>query len=261
MSPGRFVRVERFEHALRVTVDRPEALNAIDGELLDELAAALTAAAADAAARVVILTGAGDRAFIAGADVKEMSRLTPLAARTFAVRGQRLTALVEEMEKPVIAAVNGVALGGGCELAIACDVRVAGDRARFGQPEVGLGVIPGWGGTFRLARIVGEGVARELIFTGRALSAEEALRVGLVTAVVPHAALADEALKLASTLASRGPVALAHAKRSMSRSRWLDAASAAELEADLFALCFTTDDQKEGMSAFVEKRPPRFQGR
>ena len=261
MSPGTSVKVDRLDQVLRITVDRPDVLNALNSETLGELVDALSAAASDPTVRAVIVTGAGDRAFIAGADIKEMSRKSPQEARRFAMEGHRLTRIVEEMDKPVIAAINGVALGGGCELAIACDIRIASERARLGQPEVNLGIPPGWGATFRLARIVGEGVAREMIFSGRQLSAEEALRVGLVNAVVPHDSLQEEALKLATTIASRGPVAVAYAKRSMNRARSLDSESAAELEMDLFALAFSTEDQREGMSAFIEKRPPNFQGR
>lgn len=261
MSPGSVVKVERLDQVLRLTVDRPEALNAMNSETVAELTEAASAAAADREVRAVVITGAGDRAFVAGADIKEMSSKSPQDARRFAQDGHRLTRILEEMDKPVIAAINGAALGGGCELAIACDVRIASEKARLGQPEVGLGIPPGWGATIRLARIVGEGVARELVFSGRVISAEEALRIGLVNAVFPPEKLAEESLKLASTMAGRSPIAVAYAKRSMNRARSLDAESAAELEADLFALCFSTDDQREGMAAFMERRAPNFVGR
>jgi enoyl-CoA hydratase len=261
MSPGRYVRVDRFDHVLRIVVDRQQALNALNSELLDELIEVLSSAGASADARVVIITGAGDRAFVAGADIKEMSRKSPLEGRNWAKKGHLVTRMVEEMDKPVIAAVNGVALGGGCELALACDIRIASESARFGQPEVNLGIPPGWGATIRLARVVGEGVAREMIFSGKVIDAEEAYRVGLVNAVVPADKLEEEAMKLASTIASRGPVAVAYAKRSMNRARSLDSESAAELESDLMALCFSTQDQREGMDAFIEKRPANFTGK
>ncbi len=261
MSPYSLVKLERFDQVARVTVDRPDARNALNSELLAELTEAMAEAAADPDTRVVVFTGAGDRAFIAGADIKEMSQKSPEQGREFAKQGLRLTGIIEEMEKPVIAAINGVALGGGCELAIACDIRIAGDRAMLGQPEVKLGIMPGWGGTFRLARIVGEGKAREMIFTGRVLTAEEAHRIGLLNAVVPHERLPEEAMKLAGEMAAAAPIALAHAKRSMNRARSLDMDSALELETSLFALCFSTEDQREGMGAYIEKRTPVFHRR
>ncbi|MGE5620730.1 MAG: enoyl-CoA hydratase-related protein [Sphingomonadaceae bacterium] len=260
MSAARYIRTERIDHVLRITVDRPEARNAINSELLGELTEAMLDAAA-AEVRAVVLTGAGDQAFVSGADIKEMSRKTPSEGRDFAARGHRLTRIVEEMEIPVVAAINGAALGGGCELAIACDVRIASDRAVLGQPEVRLGILPGWGATVRLPRIVGEGVAREMILSGRILSAEEALRVGLVNSVVPHEELSEEALKMALSMAGGGPIAVAFAKRSINRVRTLDTESATEFEAGLFALCFSTEDQREGMDAFLEKRAPNFRRR
>ncbi len=261
MSTRNFVRLDRLDQVLRITVDRPEARNAINSELLSELTEALAESAADPEARAVVITGAGDRAFIAGADIREMIRKSPAEGREFARQGHRLTRIIEEMEKPVIAAINGAALGGGCELAIACDVRIASARAVLGQPEVKLGILPGWGGTVRLARIVGEGMAREMIFSGRVLTAEEAHRIGLVNAVVPHERLPEEGLKLASSMAAAAPIALAYAKRSMNRARALDVESATELETNLFALCFSTEDQREGMGAFIEKRAPIFRRR
>jgi len=260
-SPPRSVKVDRMEYILRVTVDRPEALNVLNSETIGELTDAMIAAAADPETRAVILTGSGDRAFIAGADIKEMSTKGPQEARLFARKGHRLARTIEEMDKPVIAAINGLALGGGCELALACDVRIASQTARLGQTEVNLGIMPGWGGTVRLARIVGEGRAREMIFSGKILSAEEAYRIGLVNAVVPPEQLSDASLQLATTMASRAPLGVAYSKRSMNRVRSLDAEAAAELETDLFALCFSTEDQREGMGAFIEKRQPNFIGR
>lgn len=261
MSEGDFVTTDRVGQVLRITINRPDALNALSSEVLVQLAAALELAAADSEARAVVVTGAGDRAFIAGADIKEMSTKSPREGREFAKAGHCITRLIEEMDKPVIAAINGVALGGGCEVALACDVRLASEKARLGQPEVNLGIMPGWGGTVRLSRIVGEGIAREIIFSGRTVSAEEALRIGLVNAVFAPDKLAEEAVQMATTMAGRAPLAISYAKRSMSRARSLDTEAATELEADLFALCFATEDQKEGMAAFIEKRTASFQGR
>lgn len=261
MPDGKFVTTERIGQVLRITIDRPEALNALNSQVLSQLAGALETAAADRDARAVILTGAGDRAFIAGADIKEMSTKSALEGREFARVGHRITRMIEEMDKPVIAALNGVAPGGGCEIALSCDIRIASEKARLGQPEVNLGVMPGWGGTVRLARIVGEGLAREIIFTGRLVAADEALRIGLVNAVVAPEKLAEEALQMATTIAGRAPLGVAYSKRSMNRARSLDTEAAAEIEADLFGLCFATEDQKEGMAAFIEKRPATFKGR
>ncbi len=261
MYQGSYVTMEGVDRVLRITINRPEAMNALNSEVLTQLSKALEEAAADRESRVVVITGAGDRAFIAGADIKEMSTKTPLEGQEFAATGHRITRIIEEMNKPVIAAVNGVALGGGCEVALACDVRIAGEKARLGQPEVGLGIMPGWGGTVRLARIVGEGIAREIIFTGRLVGADEALRIGLVNAVVPGEKVVDEAMQMAATIAGKAPLAVAYAKRSMNHARHADTISATEMEANLFGLCFATQDQREGMTAFVEKRQPQFQGR
>jgi enoyl-CoA hydratase len=261
MSQSSFINSERLDRVLKITINRPEALNAMNSEVLSQLTDALEQAAQDREARVVIITGAGDRAFIAGADIKEMSTKSPLEGRDFAKAGHQATRMIEEMDKPVIAAINGAALGGGCEVALACDIRIASDKARLGQPEVGLGIMPGWGGTVRLARLVGEGKAREIVFSGGLINAEEALRIGLVNSVVPPDRLEEETMKLATTIASKAPLAVAYAKRSMNHARHADTASAAELEADLFGLCFSTQDQREGMGAFVEKRSPEFSGR
>lgn len=261
MPHSQYVLQERIGGVLRITVDRPDALNALSSQLLDDLIDAFSSADADADVRVVILTGGGDRVFIAGGDIKEMMGMSPSEAREYSLLGHRLAQAIEGIGKPVIAAVNGAATGGGCELATACDIRIASDRARFSQPEVKLGVPPGWGGALRLLRIAGAGRAREMILTGRMVPAEEALRMGLVHAVVPQERLMAEAEAIAATIAANAPVALAHAKRFLNLAPSLDPISATELEADLFALCFATEDQREGMSAFLEKRAAQYKGR
>jgi enoyl-CoA hydratase len=220
----------------------------------------LSGLAVDAAVRVVVLTGAGDRAFAAGADIKYMSSLSVLEAREWGRLGQRCAASLESMPKPALAAVNGFALGGGCELALACDLRYASSRAKLGQPEIGLALIPGWGGTQRLARLCGLGYAKELILTGRPVDAEEALRRGLVNAVFEPDELLERTLETARLLASKSPVALAAAKEATNRALQGGHAANLEAEADVFSLLFSTGDAREGMSAFVEKREPRFSG-
>jgi enoyl-CoA hydratase len=241
-----------------VTVDRPEAMNALDGPTLTELLDRLRELAFDESARVVILTGAGEKAFIAGADIKYMSGLTVAQARTWGAVGHAVGTELEVMPKPTIAAINGFALGGGCELALACDLRYAASKAKLGQPEVNLGIIPGWGGTQRLARVCGLGVAKELIFTGRLVDAGEALRIGLVNGV--HDPALDRAREVAEVLASKAPLALRVMKelsnRALGGSHWENLAA----ESEKFGALFSSEDAKEGLSAFVEKREPRFTG-
>jgi enoyl-CoA hydratase len=243
-----------------ITLNRPEALNAISPDILDGIDAALDAAAADDV-RAVVLTGAGDKAFSAGADIGAMREATPEQARAFAGRGHAVAAHLESFSRPVIAAVNGYALGGGCELALACDIRIASARARFGQPEVNIGVLPGWGGTQRLVRVAGIGFAKELIFTGRTCDAAEAVAHGLANRVVDHDLLMDVALETGELIAARAPWAVSQAKQMTNLA--LDGGQAGNLarERDLFALCFATHDQREGMAAFFEKRTPDFEGR
>jgi enoyl-CoA hydratase/carnithine racemase len=239
-----------------VTINRPEALNALDVPTLTGLRDRLAELADDAGARVVVLTGAGGRAFAAGADIKHMSGLGPDEAKAWGALGHETGLLLETMPKPTVAAIQGFALGGGCELALACDLRIASPDARIGQPEIDLGIIPGWGGTQRLARICGVGVARDLILTGRAVDAEEALRLGLV------GELADDplarALDLAAALARKSAPALAAAKRAVSLALGVDHAANLAAEAELFGELFGGADAKEGLTAFAEKRPPRF---
>lgn len=244
-----------------LTINRPEALNALNAATINELISAFTQIRDDAAVKLVILTGAGEKAFVAGADISEMQPLDAVTGRQFARLGHQLGALIEDLSKPVIAAINGFALGGGCELALCCDIRLASDNARFGQPEVNLGVIPGFGGTQRLARLIGKGRASELIMTGDMIDAAEAYRVGLVNKVCPSSELLAAAQKMALKIVSKGPVAVGFAKAALRDGLETDLARACTHEADLFGLCFATSDQKEGMQAFLDKRPAQFIGK
>jgi enoyl-CoA hydratase len=242
-----------------ITLNRPDKLNALNADLLRELTAAF-AALAEKTPRAVVVTGAG-KAFSAGVDIGELSAMSTVEAKRRADLGHALGALMESLPCPVIAAVNGFALGGGCELALACDFMYAADTAKFGQPEVNLGVIPGFGGTQRLARRVGIARARELVYTGEIIGADKALAIGLVNAVVPKDELSTRVRAVADAIASKGPLAIAQAKRAMLRGVEGDVPSANELEAQAFAMLFGSEDQKEGMKAFVEKRKPEFRGR
>lgn len=255
------VDIERDGGVAVVTVNRPDAANALDPEHAEALRDRLEELAEDDDARVVLLTGVGDKAFVAGADIKYMQSLGVLEARGWGELGQDCANLLETMPKPTIAAINGFALGGGCELALACDIRLASSRARLGQPEVNLGIIPGWGGSQRLPRIVGLGFAKELVFTGRAIDAKEAHDWGLVNAVYEPGELMTEARKLAQGLAAKSPLALAYAKEATNLFLTGEASAHMETELRLFAMLFSSEDQKEGMAAFVEKREPKFQGR
>ena len=244
-----------------VTVNRPDVLNALNTALLEELLATLEDLGSDPTCGVIVVTGAGDRAFIAGADIKEMDGKTPLEARDYSELGQEIAHKLETMRKPTIAAVNGYALGGGCEIALACDVRLASENARFGQPEINLGIIPGWGGTQRLARATNIGYAKELILTGRMVDAAEALERGLVQHVYPSAELMPRVMELAQQMASKSPVALYYAKESTNRALHGDIGGNLVHEADLYSLMFSTNDAREGLRAFVEKRTPTFIGK
>ena len=244
----------------RVTVDRPRALNALNSRTLDELDQAFQAAGANPASRALILTGAGPKAFVAGADIAEMVAFSAEQGRAFSERGHRAFARLESLPFPTLAAINGFALGGGLELALGCDLLFAAQGAKLGFPETGLGVIPGFGGTQRLARRVGLMRAKELIFTGQVLDATEALAIGLVLGVHPADQLMPHCLELAKRMVARGPLALAQAKRVMEQGAHQDLASANALEQQAFGALFATDDLHEGMRAFLEKRPPAFKG-
>jgi len=243
-----------------VTIDRQEVLNALDDDILAGLEEAFLALGRDASVRAVILTGAG-KAFVAGADIKAMAGFTPLEARSFAHRGQRIFNLIEDHPHPVIAAINGYALGGGCELAMTCDIRIASEKAKAGQPEANLGVIPGFGGTQRLARILGRSSAKYLLFTGEVITAARGLELGLFNEVVPPEQLMPRCMEIATAIATKAPLAVSYAKQSVNSGTDGPLGYGLALEAELFSQTFATEDQKEGMQAFIDKRPARFQGR
>jgi len=253
--------VERDDAVLVITINRPKVLNALNAGTLAELGEAIAGAGSDDAVRAIVLTGAGEKSFVAGADITELAVLTPIGGREHAHRGQALLDRIERLGKPVVAAVNGFALGGGCELAMACTLRLAADTARFGQPEINLGLIPGYAGSQRLPRLVGAGRALEMLLTGNPIGAEEAYRIGLVNRVVPAAQLMDEARALARALAAKAPVALRCILDAVRGGLGMSFAEAQEYEATLFGLVFATDDMREGTRAFLDKRKPGFTGR
>lgn len=241
-----------------LTINRPQVLNALNRDTLMELIQVIPQLEADEEIDVVILTGAGEKAFVAGADIAYMRDLNAMEGRAFGALGQQAFRAVELMSKPVIAAVNGFALGGGCELAMCCDFRLASTRARFGQPEVGLGITPGFGGTQRLARLIGMGMAKQLLYTGQTINAHDALRIGLVNAVSEPECLMQEARSIAQTICQNGQLAVRLCKSAVNEGMQTDLDRGMTIEADVFGLCFSTLDQKEGMTAFMEKRPPKF---
>lgn len=240
-----------------LSINRPEALNALSSVVLDDLNQAIDMINNDEDVHVVILTGEG-RAFVAGADIGEMKGMNPMEARVFAEKGLSIFRKIELMEKPVIAAVNGFALGGGCELSMCCDIRIASEKAKFGQPEVGLGITPGFAGTQRLSRLVGLGRAKELIFTCDIIGADEAYRIGLVNKVVAPEELMSTAIEMAKKILSKSQLAIRYAKTAINRGIETDLDTGMAIEKDLFGLCFSTEDQKEGMGAFLEKRTPNY---
>jgi len=244
-----------------VTVNRPKVLNALSRRTWEDLRTAFEDARDDPAVRGVILTGAGDKAFVAGADISELAHVTAVEAQTSSGYGQAVLDLIENLGKPVIAAVNGFALGGGCETAMACTIRVAAEHAKFGQPEVALGLIPGGGGTQRLPRLVGKGRALQLILSGAMISAQEAYRIGLANEVVPAADLIPRAEAILKQIFANAPIAVRHSLEAVNRGLETSQAEGLALEAALFGLCAGTDDKKEGTSAFLQKRAPQFQGR
>lgn len=251
------IKYETKDGIVLITVNRPQALNALNPQVLDELYKAFEQFEADENADVAILTGEG-RAFVAGADIVAMSTMSTLEGRNLGIKGHKLMNYMENIEKPIIAAVNGFALGGGCELAMACDIRVASTKAKFGQPEVGLGIIPGFGGTQRLPRLVGRGMAKYLIFTADTIDAQEALRIGLVEKVVEPDALMDEVCGIAKKISAKAQLAIGLAKSAINDGYNLDMKIASKIEIESFGQLFSTEDQKEGMSAFLNKTNAAF---
>lgn len=250
--------LEKSEHLAIVTINRPKALNALNSETLKDLDVVLDDLEKDNNIYCVILTGSGEKAFVAGADISEMKDLLEEEGRNFGLLGNKVFRRLEKLDKPVIAAISGFALGGGCELAMACDIRIASEKAKFAQPEAGLGITPGFGGTQRLPRLVGEGKAKELIYTCATIKADEALSIGLVNKVVPLESLMDEAKAMASLIMANAPIAVKLCKDAINRGMQVDIDKAVEIEAGDFGKCFATEDQKEGMTAFMERRAKNF---
>jgi enoyl-CoA hydratase len=261
MADLKYVIVDTRGDVAVITVNRPDKLNALNAETVNELRAALEQVANDDAVRAVLLTGAGEKSFVAGADIAELAKMTPLSGIDVSRQGQDTFRFLETMRKPVIAAVNGFALGGGLELALACHFRVASENAKFGLPEVKLGIIPGYGGTVRLPRVVGRGRALEMILTGEMLDAQEAFRIGLINHVYPQSELLGAAEQLAKKIAANGPVAIALAIEAVDHGYHASTEDALRLEANLFGLLASTQDMREGMGAFLEKRKADFHGR
>jgi enoyl-CoA hydratase len=253
--------VEQEAGVAVLTINRPKVLNALNSATLDELRRAILALKHDDSVRAVIVTGAGEKSFIAGADINELAVQTPVSGREHARTGQHVLDLIENMGKPVIAAINGFALGGGCELAMACTIRIAADTARLGQPEINLGIIPGYAGTQRLARLIGRGRALDMLLTGEHVNASEAFRLGLVNRVVPAAQLMEDARKLAATLATKAPIAMRYIIDAVNKGLDMPLAEAQTFETTLFGLVASTEDMREGTKAFLEKRKAEFKGK
>ncbi|MBG0764834.1 MAG: short-chain-enoyl-CoA hydratase [Tissierellales bacterium] len=252
--------VEKSDKICKISFNRPKALNALNTEVLEELDKLLDEIEKDDETFVVVFTGEG-KAFVAGADIGEMKDKNLIEGKKFAQLGHKVFRKIELLEKPVIAAVNGYALGGGCELAMSCDIRIAGEKAKFGQPEVGLGITPGFGGTQRLSRLVGSAKAKELIFTADTISAQEAEKIGLVNKVVSQEELISETMNMANKIATKGQVAVRFSKNAINRGIETDIDTALDIEINLFGMCFATEDQKEGMKAFTEKRKAEFKNK
>lgn len=244
-----------------ITLNRPKVLNALNDQVITELGAVMGKFKADPEVKVLVITGSGEKAFAAGADIGELAAAAGIEALDLARKGQRLTRDMEQLGKPIVAAINGFALGGGCELAMACTLRIAADNAVFGQPEVNLGIIPGYGGTQRLSRLIGKGRAMDLVLTGRNVEAEEALAIGLVNRVVPIKDLEEETAKVAKKLMQKGPIALRLCMEAVNRGFDMTLDDGLELEANLFGVCSGTEDTTEGLAAFLEKRRPEFKGK
>ena len=255
-----YLKIEEHDNIAVMKVSAPKTLNALNTGVFKDMDDYLTKFDCNKF-RVLIITGDGEKAFVAGADISEMANLNVAQGQTFGSRGAAVFRKIETLHVPVIAAVNGFALGGGCELAMACDIRICSDNAKFGQPEVGLGIIPGFSGTVRLARLVGMGMAKQLIYTGKAIRANEALQIGLVNEVVPQAELMNRAFELANQIAANAPLAVKAAKLAINAEWDMDADEAIMNESAIFGHCFSTEDQKEGMAAFLEKRKPTYKGK
>ena len=256
-----FLLFEKKGKTAHITINRPEALNALNWKTMNELRAALESVRDDAGVGGVIITGAGDKSFVAGADIKELATKDPVGAKEFSLANQEILSYIEHFPKPVIAAINGFCLGGGCELALACHMRVASENARFGQPEVNLGIMPGNGGTQRLPRLVGKGRALELILTGNMIDAEEAYRIGLVNKVAQQENLLATAEEILNAIYSKGSVAVKLCLEAVNHGMEMTLEEGVQLESNLFGLCFSTEDMKEGTQAFMEKRKPNFKGK
>jgi enoyl-CoA hydratase len=252
---------EKRDGIATITFNRPKVLNALNRKTVEELGAALAAARDDAEVRVLILTGAGEKSFVAGADINELAQRTPVDGKDFSLFGQGVFRMLETMGKPSIAAINGFALGGGCELALACSMRVASKTAKLGQPEVKLGILPGYGGSQRLARLCGKGVAHELILTGEMISADEALRIGLVNRVVEPGELLAACQEIAKKIIANAPLAVQYSMDAIERGLEMPQEEGMFLEATLFGLCCATEDMREGTKAFIEKRKADFKGK
>ncbi|ATD56015.1 short-chain-enoyl-CoA hydratase [Clostridium chauvoei] len=255
------VILEKEGNLAIVTINRPKALNALNSETLKDIDTVISDLEKDSNIYCVILTGAGEKAFVAGADIAEMKELNEEQGREFGLLGNKVFRRLEKLNKPVIAAISGFALGGGCELSMSCDIRIASEKAKFAQPETGLGITPGFGGTQRLPRLVGEGKAKELIYTGAIIKADEALKIGLVNKVVPLESLMDEARAVAKKIIENAPIAVKLCKDAINRGMQVDIDNAIEIEAGDFGKCFSTEDQFEGMTAFIERRSKNFQNK